>query len=75
MAKGLLCITNNKGALPEILENGRGGIILNSLSELENTLNNLDEEKIQQLRENALEISKKYSIEKTIEQLEIVCKS
>lgn len=74
MAKGLLCITNNKGALPEILENGKGGIILNSLSELEGTLKNLDEEKTRKLRENALEISKKYSIDNTIENLEKVCR-
>lgn len=73
MAKGLLCITNNKGGLPEILENGVGGIVLNSLSELETTLNNLDEEKTLKLRENALEIAKKYSIENTIENLEKVC--
>lgn len=73
MSKGLLCITNNKGALPEVLENGRGGIILNSLSELENTLNTLDEEKTLVLRQNALEIAKKYSIENTIKNLEKVC--
>lgn len=70
MAKGLLCVTNNKGALPEILENGRGGIILNSISELENVLKNVDSEKNLQIRQNALEISKKYSIEKTIADLE-----
>ena len=73
MAKGLLCITNNKGSLPEILENGRGGIILNSLSELENTINSLNEDKVLQMRENAIEISKKYSIENTIANLENVC--
>ena len=73
MAKGLVCITNNKGGLPEILENGKGGIILKSLSELENALNNLTEEKANEYRQNALEIAKKYSIENTIENLEKLC--
>lgn len=73
MAKGLLCITNNVGALPELLEHGKAGIILNSLAELEQTLSTLTEEKVAHIREYALEKSKKYSIENTIEELEKVC--
>jgi len=75
MAKGLLCITNGKGALSEILENGKGGVFLNSLSELEKFLSTLREEDVTTLRQNALEISKKYSIDNTIKNLEEVCKN
>ena len=69
MARGCIPITFNKGGLPEIIENGKNGFIVNDVSQeaLANkiieviNLKNKDE-----IRKNAIETAKKFSIDNTI---------
>lgn len=71
MSRGCIPITFNKGGLSEIIENGKDGFLIDSVDSnalaskiIEVTLMNDDE--IQKIRNNAMETSKKYSIDNTI---------
>ena len=70
MARGCIPITFNKGGLPEIIKNGKNGFIVNDVTaesladEILKVinLNNKDE-----IRKNAIETAKEFSIDNTIE--------
>lgn len=72
MARGCIPITFNKGGLPEIIENGKNGFIVNDVTaesladEILKVinLNNKDE-----IRKNAIETAKEFSIDNTIKNL------
>lgn len=66
MASGLLCICYAKGGIPEIIENGKNGILVHSEEELIDTLNNLlnknDYTDINLIRKMAVERAKSFDI-------------
>ncbi len=68
LASGLICIVNEKGALPEIIRNGYNGIILNN-NDLSNVLKDVYEGRYDRLRLNAVESASLFSIKKTYDNL------
>ena len=72
MARGCIQITFNKGGFSEIIKNGKSGFIVNDVTaesladEILKVinLNNKDE-----IRKNAIETAKEFSIDNTIENL------
>ncbi|MDO5544248.1 MAG: glycosyltransferase family 4 protein [Eubacteriales bacterium] len=67
MASGLLCVCGDRGALPEIVEDGVSGIIVknsapDALAEILRAISR-DPKKWQTLRENAVKAAQKFSIE------------
>lgn len=75
MAAGLVCICLRKGGIPEIIENGSDGILVDSKGELTKTLEKLMtsgfEEKIYTISEAALIKAKKFSIERFTSELDL----
>ena len=67
MAAGLVCICANKGGIPEIIENGRDGFLVNSEKELNDILKkimkNPDQMNLYSIKENAIRKASKFSIE------------
>ena len=69
MAAGLICICNDRGAIPEIIDNGVNGFILdhNKTGELSELLNKMfyaeNHNKLNAMGINAINSAKKYSIE------------
>lgn len=67
MAAGLVCICLRKGGIPEIIENGLDGILVDSKEELVQILEKMMSSKfdrsVYELSESALKKSKKFSIE------------
>lgn len=74
MAAGLLCICGEKGAIPEIVENGREGILVNSeamlLKVLTSVLSNDGKYDLSAIRENAVEKAKQFDIVKFAKNLD-----
>ena len=80
MARGCIPMTFRKGGLPELIENGKNGFLIDEVSEekLANKILdilNLPDEKIDSLRENAIQTARKFSIDNTINELEKQYKS
>ena len=69
MAAGLICICNDRGAIPEIIDNGVNGFILdhNKAGALSELLNRIfyaeNHNKLNEIGMNAVNSAKKYSIE------------
>lgn len=69
MAAGLICICNDRGAIPEIIDNGVNGFILdhNKTGVLSELLNRIfyaeNHNKLNEIGMNAVNSAKKYSIE------------
>ena len=80
MARGCISVTFRKGGLPELIEDGENGYLIDEVSD-ENLANkileilNLPNEEIKRLRTNAIKTSKKFSIDNTIKNLEEQYKS
>lgn len=70
MAIGLVCICNDRGAIPEIIQNDINGVLLDhrKTDELTRYLKELfytyEDEKWNTIRSNAIKTAKKYSIDK-----------
>lgn len=79
MARGCIPITFNKGGLPEIIENGKNGFILENVNEEElaseiKETKELSQENKNKIIKNAIDTAKKYTIQKTISNLEKIYK-
>jgi glycosyltransferase involved in cell wall biosynthesis len=75
MARGCIPITFNKGGLPEIIDNEKNGYIVNIVddTELANIIIkaiNLPSDKKQKMKNNAIATAGKYTIEKTINNIQ-----
>lgn len=74
MATGLLCICRAKGGIPEIIEDGKNGILVNSNKMLKNVLEELipifNSKKIIMIRNNGTTKALEYSIEMYSNQLD-----
>lgn len=78
MASGLVCFCGNDGALPEIIHNGEDGFLVEKdpktiATSISNFYYLSDEEK-QQLRKNSIERANDFSIDKLVNQLDIIFK-
>ena len=79
MSRGCIPVTFNKGALPEIIDNNKNGFIVNedNANELAKKLieiHKLANQTREEIIKNAIERSKKYTIENTINNLELTYK-
>ncbi|MDO4942833.1 MAG: glycosyltransferase family 4 protein [Lachnospiraceae bacterium] len=76
MAAGLLCICMDKGGIPEIISNGKDGILVHSEVELSEVLvavlAGIDRYQIAKLRENAVNKAKDFDIKRFSKQLDSV---
>ena len=76
MASGLICVCGDRGALPEIVEDGVSGILVrnNDPAALAETLRAIsrdpDSETYRNLRAGAVKASRNYSIEAFAEKLD-----
>lgn len=75
MAAGLICVVNNRGAMPEIVDDGVNGFVVNpeDLQALENVLEyftHLSVEEQDKLRENARQKAGCFSVETFTEELD-----
>lgn len=76
MANGLVCICGNKGALPEIIENGVNGFLVDSddwskvAEMIEKISIGIGTDEIDSLRNRAIERAEEFSIEKFTQQLD-----
>ena len=80
MARGCIPITFKKGGLPELIENGKNGYLIDEVNEekLANKISdilNLSDDEIKELRKNAIQTARKFSIDNTIDELEKQYKS
>lgn len=76
MAAGLLCICRAKGGIPEIMTNGKNGILVHSKEELTEVLSDIlsrsDEYHVVKLRENAVIRAKDFDIRQFSEHLDFM---
>lgn len=76
MSCGLICIAFNKGALPEIIDSGKNGFLIDQVSEellsekISYCIEHIDDEELVEIRKKACESSKRFSIDKTVLDLE-----
>ncbi|MDY2735100.1 glycosyltransferase [Intestinibacter sp.] len=76
MAFGLICIAFNKGALPEIIDSGNNGFLIESVSEkslsekISYCIEHINDEELIEIRKRACESSQRFSIDKTVLDLE-----
>ena len=79
MSRGCIPITFNRGGLPEIIDNGKNGFLVDKIDEKElaqkiKEVDQLNNEKQNEVREKAVEKARKYTIQKTINSLESIYK-
>ena len=75
MSRGCIPVAFRKGGLPELIENGKNGYLIDEVSEekLANKILDilkLSNEEIEELRKNAIQTSRNFSIDNTINELE-----
>lgn len=76
MSEGLVCIAFNKGALPEIIDDGLNGFLIDQIdpqklaSAIEKIGGMIETDNLIHIREAAVEKSNQFTIEKTVEELE-----
>lgn len=74
MAAGLVCICLRKGGIPEIIENGSDGVLVDSKEELvqilEKMMSNRFDKSIYEISESALKKAQKFSIEEFARELD-----
>lgn len=72
MAKGKVCIVNNKGALPEIITNGVDGFVINNNAEGVAAIKNIlsDRKKWDEMIQNAGTRARNFSINQFVEKLD-----
>lgn len=74
MAAGLVCICRRKGGIPEIIENGLDGVLVDSKEELvqvlEKMMSSEFDRSIYELSESALKKAEKFSIEEFARELD-----
>lgn len=81
MASGLICVAFNKGAIPEILQNGKNGFIVEETSsealykQLVQIYENIQSDGIAKIREAAINRAKHFSIEKVVDRLDELYKT
>lgn len=78
MASGLLCICRENGGIPEIITNGKNGILIHSKEELAEVLSNIlsksNKYQVFKLRENAVIRAKEFDINQFSRKLDsIIC--
>ena len=71
MAKGIFCIVNSKGALPEIITDGVDGFVINDSNEV-NVVNNIVTSRIKwdEIKQNARKKAENFSIDKFVKSLD-----
>lgn len=79
MSRGCIPITFNKGGLPEIIDNEQNGFLVDKIDEKElaqkiKEVDQLNNEKQNEVKERAVEKARKYTIQKTISSLESIYK-
>lgn len=76
MSAGLICVCLNKGAIPEIIDNNKNGIIVDNLNDFNEIMKMLynNDTKINQIKDNAICKAKEFSIQKYVEQMDKLMK-
>lgn len=73
MASGLICVCTKKGAIPEIIEDGKSGFLVdgnNDAIKVLKHINNLNYEERLQISNNAIDRSRQFSINQFSEKLD-----
>lgn len=76
MASGLICVTFNKGAIPEIITDGKDGFIVNETSsealyeKLKQIHKNFKKDELLKIKESAIKRAGFFNIKKVVDQLD-----
>ncbi len=76
MAAGLVCIAFNRGALPEIINSGENGFLIDEVDENKLSqqilycIDNINNQNLIDIKENAVTSSKRFSLDNMVEALE-----